>query len=228
VTVRCGCRVERLEAVTGGVVVETAAGGERFDRAVVTLPPPVAARLCPGLTELERARCQAIDYQGIVCASLLVDAPLTPYYITNIADASIPFTAVIEMTALVDPADLAGQRLLYLPKYVASSDPMLRASDDEVRAAFLPALERMHPHFSADRVRAFRVSRVPYVFPIPTVDYSRRVPDVRTSVPGLFLTSSAHIVNGTLNVNETVKLAHATTASLLEASPVRRRDAVPA
>ena len=45
------------------------------------------------------------------------------------------------------------------------------------------------------------------VFPIPTLGYSRRVPPMTTSVPGLHLVSSAQIVNGTLNVNETVELA---------------------
>jgi hypothetical protein len=45
------------------------------------------------------------------------------------------------------------------------------------------------------------------VFPIPTIGYSRRIPAMATSVRGLHLVSSAQIVNGTLNVNETVDLA---------------------
>jgi hypothetical protein len=52
-----------------------------------------------------------------------------------------------------------------------------------------------------------RISRVRRIFPIPTLGYSRRVPAFATSVPGLHLVSSAQIVNGTLNVNETVELA---------------------
>ena len=52
-----------------------------------------------------------------------------------------------------------------------------------------------------------RISRVRRVFPIPTLGYSERVPPISTSVPGLHLVSSAQIVNGTLNVNETVELA---------------------
>jgi hypothetical protein len=43
--------------------------------------------------------------------------------------------------------------------------------------------------------------------PLPPVNYSQRLPPVTTSVPGLFLLNSAHLVNGTLNVNETIKLA---------------------
>ena len=48
---------------------------------------------------------------------------------------------------------------------------------------------------------------VRHVFPIPTIGYSNRVPPIQTSVPGVYLVSSAQILNGTLNVNETLQLA---------------------
>jgi protoporphyrinogen oxidase len=133
---------------------------------------------------------------------------------------------VIEMTALVDREDFKGKSLVYLPKYVASDDPALRLSDEEIEDSFLTALSRMHPHFSRSQVRAFRVSRVPHVFPIPTLDYSSRLPPVRTSVPGLFMASSANIVNGTLNVNETVRLAKRLLPTLLARSAEREPQAV--
>ena len=41
------------------------------------------------------------------------------------------------------------------------------------------------------------------------------MPPVRTSMPGLYLVNSSQIVNGTLNVNETVQLANQAVASLL-------------
>jgi len=55
-------------------------------------------------------------------------------------------------------------------------------------------------------VRAFRVSRVRRVFPIATLGYSDTMPPIASSIPGLYLLNSAHIVNGTLNVNETLQL----------------------
>jgi protoporphyrinogen oxidase len=211
--------VRSVEARDGAVVINHGAESRRFDRVLVTLAPALAARLCPQLTPAERGACEAVEYRGIVCASLLLRSPLTPYYITNIADAAVPFTGAIEMSALIDRSQFGGSALLYLPKYVASNDPMLLASDEAIEASFLPALQRMHPSFSPSDVLAFRVSRVPYVFPLPTLHYSRRLPHVRTSVPGLFAASSAHIVNGTLNVNETVKLANGLTPQIVAALP---------
>lgn len=207
---------QSIEPVDGGIEIRTATGFVRVDDAIVTLAPPLAARICPSLTSHERELCAAVEYQGIICASMLLPEPLSPYYITNITDEKIAFTAVIEMTALVDRAEFGNASLVYLPKYVAPQDPAFRSSDDELQRLFFDSLQRMHPSFDPRAVRAFRISRVPYVFPVPTIGYSDRLPPVRTQTHGLYLANSAHIVNGTLNVNETVKMANQIAATLLQ------------
>lgn len=180
---------------------------EKFDRVVLTIPASVAANACPQLSDKEKARLQAIEYQGIVCASVLLKKPLGPYYVTNITDDFVPFTAVIEMSALVDRAEFGGHALVYLPKYVAPDDAIFEESDESLRARFTAALAQMYPHFTPSDVIAWQVSRVRQVFPLPTLDYSSRLPEAQTSLPGLTIINSAHIVNGTLNVNETIQLA---------------------
>jgi hypothetical protein len=88
--------------------------------------------------------------------------------------------------------------------------------DDHLRERFLDALERMYTGFSRDDLVAFRVSRVRQVCALPTLGYSRRVPRIKTSVPRLYAVTSAQIVNGTLNVNETVKLAEQAAKTLMQ------------
>src|SRR5262245_12066534 len=85
VVLRLGQPVRQVDARESGVSVAFE-GGERetFDRVVITSPAPVAARLCPGLSEEEQRRLRGIQYQGIVCASLLLKRPLAHYYVTNI------------------------------------------------------------------------------------------------------------------------------------------------
>lgn len=220
VRVRTSRRVNSITRSEGRVTVITDDGVSSFDQVLVTLASPLVPRVVAGLTRTEERLHSGIEYQGIVCASLLSDRALTPYYITNIADASIPFTAVIEMTALVErEKTFHGRSLIYLPKYVAPDDPALRWSDEDVRTLFLGELRRMHPQLQTDDVRAFRVSRVPYVFPVPTLGYSDRLPPIATSIPGVFAANSAHIVNGTLNVNETVGLADHVWAQMKSALP---------
>jgi protoporphyrinogen oxidase len=207
VEIRCSSTVERIERTDAGLQVRLEGkAGETFDHVAVTSDTPTADHLCADLTEVERARLRGIAYQGIVCASLVLRASLSDYYLTYLMD-DLPFTAVVEMTALVDPAQLGGHALVFLPKYVGPDDPLFEVPDAEIEARFLDGLQRVYPTLDRADVLGVRISRVRRVFPIPSVGYSRRVPPMATSVRGLHLVSSAQIVNGTLNVNETVELA---------------------
>lgn len=207
----------RLTTANGrGVHIEFENGrGEEFDQVVLTVAAPLAARLCPELSEEEKSRLKGVEYQGIVCASVLSKQPLAGFYVTNITDSWVPFTAVIEMSSLVDREHFGGNSLVYLPKYVTSDDPIFAAPDEEVKESFTQALLRMYPHVSRSDLLCFRVSRVRYVHAISTLNYSSRLPATTTSLPGVHVVNSAHIVNGTLNVNETVQLAERAAKQLL-------------
>jgi len=216
VAVRVATAVKTIEAAGAGVRVACAeAAAETFDSVVLTTTPRVAAQLCTGLAEPERAVLERVRHQGIVCASLLYPEPLSNYYLTYLTDASLPFTAVVEMSAFVDRAEFGGRSLIYLPRYASAREPVFAQSDAEIESSFLAALARVHPRFDRSRVLAFRVSRVREVFPIPTLGYSRHVPAASLGVPGVHLVSSAQIVNGTLNVNETVALAERAASALV-------------
>lgn len=179
---------------------------ENFDKVIITAPSNIAAQICPQLTDAEKAKLNNIKYQGIVCASLLTKKSLSPYYVTNITDET-PFTGIIEMSALVDKKEFGGNALIYLPKYVAPDDELFEKTDAEIEEKFLSALEKMYPHFSRKDVISFKISRVRNVFPIPTLNYSDKLPSIKTSVAGVYIVNSAQITNGTLNVNETIQLA---------------------
>jgi protoporphyrinogen oxidase len=177
-----------------------------FDKVIFTGPSGVAAKVIPQLTAIEKEKLNGIKYQGIVCASVLTKKPLSDFYVTNVTDES-PFTGIIEMSALVDKKEFGGNALVYLPKYVAPDDKLFEKTDEEVRRIFLTALEKMYLDFHRSDVVEFKVSRVRQVFPIPVIGYSEKLPGVETSLGGVYIINSAHIVNGTLNVNETVQLA---------------------
>jgi protoporphyrinogen oxidase len=207
VAIHLGAGVKEVAPAAGGLVVRTERAQQAFDKVAVTTPAPIANPMCAGLAPAEREALSAIRYQGIVCAAILLKRPLAGYYLTYLADDRSPFTAVVEMTGMVDPRELGGHALVYLPRYVTASDPFFAASDSEVADVFLKALGHIYPSFRPGDVAAFRVSRAPHVFALPTLGYSDKLPPMTTSIPGLHIVNSAHIVNGTTNVNETVALA---------------------
>lgn len=220
VDLHLGTPVQRIATGPEGIELVTSEERRSFDQVAVTLPAPLAARVCEGLTDEERSRLEGITYQGIVCASLLLRRPLAGYYLTYITDPEVPFSAVVEMSALVDAErQLGGHSLVYLPKYVRSDDPFLDLPDSEVEAMFLSALDRMYPEFDPADVLCFRVSRVRHLLAISTLGYSDRLPPMTTSVRGVHIVNSAHIVNGTLNVNETMQLAEQAAVRLARYRP---------
>ncbi len=206
VTLRLGTGVERVSRA-GDAMSVALAGGEKleFDKVVVTAAAPVAARLCEGLEPEETARLEAVHYLGIVCPSVLVRGTLPDFYVTNITDEGLPFTGIINMSAMVGLFD--GTSLVYLPRYVEPSDRLFEASDAAIEDTFIAGLRRVVPQVTESDIITARTSKVRAVMAVPALNYSDRVPTIETSVPGLFLASSANIINGTLNVNETLQLA---------------------
>lgn len=217
VEVRTATPVTRIRVGSDGLEVHLGAGAPvRAAAVVLTTTPARAAGLVDGLRAAERHAWERIRYQGVVCVSLLLRRALSPYYLTYLFD-EVPFTAVVEMTALVDAAELGGYHLVYLPRYAAPTDELFTTDDATITGRFLDGLRCVHPTLRDEEVVAARVSRAPEVFPIPVLGYSRLAPPVETSVPGVFLASSAQIVNGTLNVNETVTAAERAVPRVLAA-----------
>ena len=175
----------------------------------MTLPSSIACGLCPAISADEKAKHNGIRYQGIICASVLLKNPLAGYYVTNLIDSWVPFTAVIEMSALVDRDQFGGDCLVYLPKYVDPNDPMFEESDEQIRETFISALEKMYPAFKRSDVVAFQVSRVRRVLAISTLNYSDHLPSMANGCAGcLHHQLRAYQTTGTLNVNETIQLAN--------------------
>lgn len=217
VTLKVSQSVSSIEREQSGKVAIRFAdrSSSAFDRVVVTTPAPVAGQICQELLDTEKERLRALRYMGVICPSVLLKKPLKGFYVTNIIDAWVPFTAVIEMSALVDRAQFGGKSLVYLPKYVASDSLEFQVSDDDIRQRFVEALSRMYPDFDPSDVLSFQISRARLVMPVQSVNYTEQIPEVATSIPGLYIVNSSQILNGTLNINETVQLAENSLKHLL-------------
>jgi protoporphyrinogen oxidase len=218
VEIRTSSNVRSVTDTGADVEVLTKDDAQMFGSAVVTTPSPIAARLVPQLTAGEISAHESLLYQGVVCVTLLIDRPLGGYYVTNITDPEIPFTGVIEMTAVVDPAEFGGRTLVYLPKYVAPDDELFDAPDGEIESTFIESLSSMYPDIAEANIEASVVSRARYVLSLNTIGYSTKLPPMKTSVPGVHIVNTAHIVHGTLNIDETVQLADRVALDLLSGS----------
>ena len=211
----------QVKQVTGDhnnkVIVQTnLPDNYQFDNVISTLHADISVKIAPSLTKEEIDKHAAIRYLGVVCPSILLSRPISKYYVTNITDSWPPFTGIIEMTALVDPAELGNRSLVYLPKYVEPGDDLFLKISDELREYFLKPLFKMYPDFSDKDVTFWNVSSARRVFALPTLNYSEKLPSIATSLEGYYIINSAQIINGTLNVNETVQVAESKLMEILD------------
>ena len=186
-----------------------------FDKVISTLSSGQSVKMVNGLSQSEKLKHNDIKYLGVICPSILLKRSISPYYVTNITDSWPPFTGIIEMTALIDKTELKGNHLIYLPKYVNPDDELFEKNEKELREIFLGSLFKMYPQLSDADVSFWGVSKARVVFALPTINYSKKLPGVNTSLGNYYIINAAQIINGTLNVNETIQVAESKLEEIL-------------
>jgi len=208
VEVRTGVAVGRLEPETGGIRLHWAGGARRHDAVLATVPPaalaPLVAPLAPAYAEeLERFR-----FHGVIAWVLVIDRPLTDYYVINLTDLDTPITGIIEMGNLAPPGTFGpGRSLVYLPRYTATDSPAYQGSDEAFRRECLQFVRRAVPAFSLEWIVDQAVFRAPSVLPIPTLGFGRAVPPFRSPIAGLYFAHNLHTYPRPLHNDAIVEVA---------------------
>jgi protoporphyrinogen oxidase len=201
-------------AENGKLVVETDADTYEFDRVVSTLPTRLTIQLAPDLGEAYADRYGSLDSYGAQCVILSLDRPLTDIYWLSINDPDFPFMALVEHTNFMPPSDYGGRRLVYLGNYLPMTHPMLRMGEDEVLAAFLPALKRINPAFDESWVQEHWLFRAPFAQPIVTLGYADRLPPHETPVPNLYIANMSQVYPQDRGQNYSIAMANRLVAGL--------------
>ncbi len=217
VEIKTGSPVKSVAKSLNQKIKISLADNDHFDhdQVIVTTPSPMAVNLCPEISEKEKHLLQELKYIGVICPSLLLKKSLGNCYITNITDSWVPFTGIIEMSALVDKSNFKGATLVYLPKYIPSNDEKFDLTDEQIVSNFYDALRKVFPHLEKSDLIASNVARARFVFTQPTFNYSKNLPGISTTVKNLHIVNNAHIVNGTNNVNEIVQLVDNTLEKII-------------
>lgn len=194
-SVHLDASVERLmlnDNHVSGLVVN---GQEQpFDVVLSTVPLPALLRLIPPELDGEYwRRLRNIDSIGVVCVFLRLKRGLTPYFWTNISDPRINLAGVIEFTNLNPFPHLKGDRIVYLPQYVSSTDEKFRKPDADIIREYLGYLQWIQPDFSEADVRQAFVFREKYAQPICELGFTRDIPAMSSPLKGFFLTDSSQL-----------------------------------
>ncbi len=195
----------------------TAAGSERYDRVLATVPNDVFERLAaPGLVpDAYVERLRSIEYFAALCLLLEVDRPLSRFYWTNVADRDLPFVGVIEHTNFVEPLRYGGRRFVYLANYLPHGHELLELDAPALLERYTDGLRAINPAFDPAWVRASWRFVEPAAQPLVTVGYGERIPPLQTGVPGLVLANTTQIYPEDRGTNYAVRLGGEAAEALL-------------
>lgn len=223
-TIRLSTPVERIETGPDGCLTIASPGGARpFDQVLVTTSPGLLARLAPSLPSDYLSRLLALKSMGAVVLVLALKHQLSEggFYWHNLPKpAGFPFLALVEHTNYVSPVHFDGDHIIYCGDYLDPSHEYFTLSQDQLLERFLPALRRFNPRFSHDWVRDSWLFRTPYAQPVPPLNHSRAIPDLKTPIPGLWLASMSQVYPWDRGTNFAVEIARQAARRMLgEAVP---------
>ena len=205
----------------GGLSVEANATLHAYDRCLVTTSPGLLARLAPDLPERYLAGLKTLKSMGAVVMVFSLDHRLSEqgYYWFNIPkDAGFPFLALVEHTNFVPAEHFGGDHIVYCGDYLVPDHEHFSLTEAQLRARFLPALQRFNPKFSPDWIQKTWLSRTKYAQPVPLVNHSGNIPDIETPVPGLYFASMSQVYPWDRGTNFAVEIGRRA-AGMMSSSP---------
>jgi monoamine oxidase len=220
VEVRLGLRAQEL-ARGGGELLVRAQGSEELaaDVVIVALPPARAAGLLEPLLGGSAAAWPGLGASPIVNLHVLYDRPVCEHRFA--AGVGSPVQYLFDRTRAAGAP--AGTQ--YLAVSLSGAVREMAMSVEELRAAYLPELERLLPAARGARVESFLVTREHAATFLAVPGVERLRPGAVTSVPGLLLAGTwtdtgwpATLESAVLSGHEAARLA---LAAAREPTPVR-------
>ena len=218
--------VERIEtADDGGLLVTVGGQAGRFDAVISTSSPQIMKRLVPDFPLDYAEQLGSLKSMGAVVVILALKHQLLTdgtYWLSLPADhpdksrAEFPFVALVEHTNYMDRAHYGGDHLVYCGDYVAADHEYFSLSEDRLAERFIEALKTVNPNFSPEWIRKRWVFRVRYAQPVPLVNHSEALPDLRTPHPHLYLASMSQVYPWDRGTNYAVEMGRRVAGMAME------------
>lgn len=208
--------------------IRTAEGSNSYDRVLSTTSPALLARMAPALPKEYLDKLLRLKSMGAVVLTLALKEPLfveTKTYWLNIPANSpdkrqneYPFLALVEHTNYIDRRHYGGDHIIYCGDYVTPDHPYLTMDKEELVDLFTGVLHRFNPAFKKEWVRESWLFRAKYAQPVPVVNHSQNIPDLRTPLQGLYLASMSQVYPWDRGTNYAVEIGRRAARMIIEDS----------
>lgn len=229
VVIRLNSPIAGIETVDAKPALTLAGRRIAFDRVLSTTSPGLLLRMAKDLAGTDYGRqAAALKSIGGLCVVFALTHPIMPddTYWLNLpaatADKSksaFPFLALVEHTNFIPRAHYGGDHIVYCGDYAPPTHEYFQLSEAELVERFLPALSIINPAFQRAWVRKSWVWRAPYAQPVPTLNHSRKIPAIKTPLPGLYWASMSQVYPWDRGTNYAVEIGRrAARLAMMEAS----------
>jgi protoporphyrinogen oxidase len=206
----------------GGVQLSGDRSEEGYDQCLTTTSPALLAKMAPELPDPYLERLLSLKSMGSVVLVLSLRHRLSEagVYWHNLPKvAGFPFLSLVEHTNFLSPDFFGGEHIVYCGDYLDPDHEYFSLSKSQLLERFLPALKRFNPAFETDWLIDSWLFRTGYAQPIPPVNHSASIPDLKTPLPGLWFASMSQVYPWDRGTNFAVKVARkAAQRMLLEGS----------
>ncbi len=205
----------------GQIALETPQGTEIFDQCLATTSPALLARIAPDLPPDYLKGLLDLKSIGAVVLTIALKHQLSPegYYWYNMPkSAGFPFLALVEHTNYLSPKYFGGNHIIYCGDYLEPDHPYFQFSKEELLEKFIPSLKRINPNFSPDWINESWLYKTAYAQPIPLVNHSKNIPEIRTPLPGLYFASMSQVYPWDRGTNFAVEIARRAAKMMLQSA----------
>ena len=182
-----------------------------FDQCLVTTSPGLMSKVAPDLPQTYLEGLLNLKSIGAVVLILSIKHQLSEkgYYWFNLPKkAGFPFLALVEHTNFLSPEHFGGEHILYCGDYLEIDHENFSLSKEELVQKFIPSLKHINPSFSEDWINHTWLYRTKYAQPVPLLNHSKNIPDIKTPIPGLFFASMSQVYPWDRGTNFAVEIAH--------------------
>ena len=207
--------VEAVEPLSAGAIRMHISGESAlFDRVVVTTSPGLLRRMAPTLPPDYLGQLARLKSMGAIVMTLALRRQLMantywlniPAHSPDKSQSKFPFLALVEHTNYIDRAHYGGDHIVYCGDYVLPDHPYFTMSKDELESLFVQSLQHVNKDFRPDWVRKSWLFRARYAQPVPEVNHSQNIPDLRTPIRNLYFASMSQVYPWDRGTNFAVKI----------------------
>ena len=198
---------------TSGFTLHTPHGAVDYDAVLSTTSPRLMTRLTPTLPPDYLSQLNALKSMGAVVMILSLTQQLSEkgYYWHNLPkEAGFPFLAMCEHTNFVSPEHFGGDHLIYCGDYLSPDHEYFHLTDGELLDRFAPSLARFNPRFDRSWIKKVWLFREAYAQPVPPLNHSQNIPDIRTPLKGLYFASMSQVYPWDRGTNYAVEIGRRT------------------